>query len=302
MAVRPTVGSHMASFFLHVNSSLLDMNRIRPFCALCLFLLCVTPGLRAQGGASLDSSGYPSRSDYYTSFDGTKIYYQLLGEGEPVLLIHGFIVDGSSWKKTALYGNLQKAGFELIVPDLRGNGKSDKPHNPEAYAHDAEAKDLMGLLRKLGVKHYRLVGYSRGSIIAARLLVLDRRVQQAVLGGMGSDFTNPEWPRRIMFYKALSGDSVAELAPMIKRIKEAGLDQQALACMQQEQPSTSKMELAAVRRPVLVVCGDKDSDNGSSEELVQLIPGARHATVPGDHGSASRSQEFSAAVISFFRK
>ena len=100
---------------------------------------------------------------YFTSFDGTKIAYQVKGEGEPVLLVHGFVVNGESWKRTALYSDLLEAGYKVIILDQRGNGKSDKPHNDEAYANDAEAKDIMGLMKKIGIKKYDVVGYSRGS-------------------------------------------------------------------------------------------------------------------------------------------
>ncbi len=145
------------------------------------------------------------------------------------------------------------------------------------------------------------MGYSRGSIIASRLLVLDPRVRAAVLGGMGADFTDTAWPRRKMFYRALIGEDVPELVSMVKYVKDSGLDQLALAYLQKSQPSTSKQELSRVCKPVLVISGDQDSDNGSSRELTALIPGALHATVPGDHGGASKTREFSDAVIHFFK-
>ena len=68
---------------------------------------------------------------------------------------------------------------------MRGNGNSDKPHDSTAYDNDAEAKDIMLLMHRLKIKQYSAVGYSRGSIITARLLVLDKRVMNAVMGGMG---------------------------------------------------------------------------------------------------------------------
>lgn len=238
-------------------------------------------------------------SGFFTSFDGVKIYYEVKGMGKPVLLVHGFIVNGESWKKAPVYDDLLQAGYKIITLDLRGNGQSDKPHDPAAYANDAEAKDIMGLMQKLGIDRYDVIGYSRGSIITARLLVLDKRISKAVMGGIGADFTNPDWPRRIMFYKALSGEPIKELEGMVKRVKESGLDQQALACMQKEQPSTSKKELAAVTQRVLIICGDHDEDNGSSIELVKLIPNAKHANVPGDHGAALRTKEFSETAIAF---
>ena len=271
--------------------------------AFFLILLITFPfNLTAQLNTSTGKTDSLDKDRFFISFDRVRIHFQTKGGGQPVLLLHGFIANGKSWKNTALYNDLIHSGFTVIVPDLRGNGLSDKPHNPEAYAKDAEAKDMIGLMRMLGFNQYSVVGYSRGSIITARLLVLDKRVAKAVMGGMGADFTNPEWPRRIMFYKALMGEPVKELEAMVKNVKSSGLDQLALAYLQKEQPSTSKEELGAVKQPVLVICGDKDSDNGSSEELVKLIPHAIHANVPGDHGGAVRTVEFSEAVISFLKK
>jgi pimeloyl-ACP methyl ester carboxylesterase len=238
----------------------------------------------------------------FTSFDGTKIYYEVKGDGEPVVLVHGFIVNSQSWKRTVLYHDLLNSGYKVIILDLRGNGQSDKPHQPEAYENDAEAKDIMALVQKLHLKKYSAVGYSRGSIIVSRLLVLDKKLDKAVISGMGSDFTNPEWPRRIMFYRALMGDSVKELEGMVKYVKEQDLDQTALAYLQKAQPSTSKAELAAIRKPVLIICGDHDSDNGSAKELASLIPGSVYKETPGVHNTASSTKEFSAAVISFLAK
>ena len=261
------------------------------------FAISHTSSVLAQADTTLLDT-----SRYYTSFDGVRIYYEVRGSGKPVVLVHGFIANGESWKRTDLYHDLLKQGFQVITMDLRGNGRSSHPHNADAYAKDAEAKDLMGLVTQLGLKEYLLVGYSRGSIITARLLALDPRVSKAVMGGMGADFTNPEWPRRIMFYRALSGEPVKELEKMVEYVKSSGLDQQALALLQKEQPSTPKDVLQKLKQPVLVISGDQDPDNGSAEELAALIPHSTLAHVPGDHGSTLRSPAFSAAVIEFLQR
>src|SRR5204863_2172456 len=101
----------------------------------------------------------PDTLSYFTSFDGTKIHYDVKGTGKTVLLVHGFVVNSESWKGTALYGDLISNGFQVITLDLRGNGKSDKPHTPEAYLNDAEAKDIMGLMTSLKIKNFAVVGY-----------------------------------------------------------------------------------------------------------------------------------------------
>ncbi len=242
-------------------------------------------------------------SAFYTSFDNTKIYYSVNGNGYPVLLVHGFTGTGEGWKKAPVYSGLLAAGYKVITLDMRGNGRSDKPHNDSAYANDAEAKDIMGLLTTLGIKHYDVAGYSRGSIITARLLVMDRRVNKAVMGGMGTDFTNPEWPRRLMFYHTLNGDSTpVAMQGFMQYVKQSGFDQQALALQQKYQPSTPKEDLQKVLQPVLVICGDKDSDNGNAQELVKLFMHGEYAQVPGDHNHAMGTKEFSDAVVMFFGK
>jgi pimeloyl-ACP methyl ester carboxylesterase len=237
----------------------------------------------------------------FTSFDNTKIYYEVRGEGKPVILIHGFSNTGSSWTSAAIYDQLLQAGFKVITPDLRGNGRSDKPHTPEAYGKDAEARDIIALMNHLQFKSYHVIGYSRGAIIASRLLVLDDKVSKAVLGGMGADFTNPQWPRRIMFYKALIGEPVPELESFLKYVKEKNLDQLALAYQQKAQPSTSPAELALIKKPVMVISGDTDQDNGSGKQLSDLIPGSIFVTVPGNHNNTSKSNDFARSVVEFLK-
>jgi pimeloyl-ACP methyl ester carboxylesterase len=250
--------------------------------------------------AVLQVSAQADSARWYQAKDGTKIYYEVKGTGYPVFLVHGFIVNSGTWKKSPLYLDLLKAGYKVVIMDLRGNGRSDKPHDPDAYANDAQAADIMGIAYDLGVSKYDVIGYSRGSIITARLLVLDNRVRKAVIGGMSKAFTDPEWPRRIMFYRALMGDSVPALRAIVQNVQRAGLDQLALAYQQKEQPSTSVTALSKLKKAVLVICGAEDEDKGI--ELAALIPGAIYKETSGDHNHAASTQQFADEVISFIRK
>jgi pimeloyl-ACP methyl ester carboxylesterase len=84
-----------------------------------------------------------------------------------------------------------------------------------------------------------------------------------------------------MFYRALSGDTVKEFEAIIQHVKEAGLDQQVVMLQQKYQLSTPKEALMKVQKPVLVICGDEDSDNGNAKELAKLFPHSTYVQVPG---------------------
>lgn len=243
-----------------------------------------------------------SGGSYFTSFDGVKIYYEVKGTGYPVILVHGFSGTGQGWKNCAVYNDLLNAGYKVVILDQRGNGRSDKPHTDAAYANDAEARDIMGLASSLNIKQYDAVGYSRGSIIVSRLLVLDKRLHKAVMGGMGDAYTNPEWPRRVHAYRALMGDTTLhDVDDMMKYIYSQHFDNLALALQQKYQPSTSPAELARVKIPVLIIRGTEDKENGPETGLNKMIPGSGLAYVPGNHNTAIRTAEFSAAVIKFLK-
>ena len=251
---------------------------------------------------NLVSARQADTARYYTSFDGGKIYYEVKGAGYPVVLIHGFTGTSQGWKHGKLYGDLLNAGYQVILMDLRGNGRSDKPHTDAAYADNAEAKDIMGLISSLHIDHYDVVGYSRGSIIASSLLVMDKRVNKTVMGGIGDGYTDPQWPRRIHFYKALMGDtSFHETYGMLKYVESEHFDKLSLALQQKYQPSTSPQQLSKVKKPVLIIRGTEDKENGSETVLQKMIPGAQLAYVPGDHGAAQSTGKFSEAVLQFIK-
>lgn len=245
--------------------------------------------------AQTDTAGY------FYSFDNAKIFFSMKGDGQPIVLLHGFTNTGSGWKTKPLYDSLLANNYQVVLVDLRGNGNSDKPSGPEGYANDAEAKDVIGLMKHLGLKKYYALGYSRGSIILARVMVKDKNCRKAIIGGMGADFTNPQWPRRIGFYNALMNDTVPGYEAFRKYIASQKLDPKTLAWQQKEQPSTSKEELGVLKLPVLVICGDADEDNGRAVELQQLIPHSKFVTVPGNHNTASGTAVFASQVLSFLK-
>lgn len=237
----------------------------------------------------------------FTSFDGTHIFYKDEGTGVPVLLIHGFISNGSSWYETALATSLKEKGYRVIIPDLRGNGKSDRSENPEAYQNNAEVKDLKALITHLGLSKLQVVGYSRGSIVLTQWLTEEKRITKAVIGGMGLDFTNPEWDRRIAFADAFSGRKplTAMTEGAVNYAKSIDANVKILGLIQDYQPAPSAESLHNIKIPVLVIAGDQDIDNGKPQELQEALGNATLKIVPGDHNTTYRKDPFAKEVISF---
>ncbi len=245
------------------------------------------------------------RDKDFTSFDGTKIAYTDDGNGELVLLIHGFIADGSlNWGKSELKKQLLNQGYRVIIPDLRGNGSSDKPQNENAYKNNAEIKDLIALIDHLGVENYMSVGYSRGSIILANLLTKEKRITKAVFGGMGIGFTNPNWNRRIDFGNVFSGRTEPNemTKPAVDFAKNLNADFKILGYLQDHQPETTIAELNNISIKTLVICGDEDLDNGNPKELQMELPNSKLSLVSGDHMSTFNSKGFAESIIDFLKE
>ena len=109
---------------------------------------------------------------FFEGRDGVKLAYREMGEGRPVVLIHGYFSTAKvNWLK---YGHAEKIaarGFRVIMPDLRSHGDSAKPHDDAAYPKDVLVDDGLALIDHLGLTDYDLGGYSLGGRTTLRMLV-----------------------------------------------------------------------------------------------------------------------------------
>jgi len=96
--------------------------------------------------------------------NGVGIEYQVTGQGRPVVLLHGFPDSGRLWRHQVTA--LAEAGFQVIVPDLRGYGLSDKPSEVEAYSLPLLAGDVMAVLADAGAERAHVVGHDWGAALA----------------------------------------------------------------------------------------------------------------------------------------
>jgi pimeloyl-ACP methyl ester carboxylesterase len=240
--------------------------------------------------------------------DGVRLAYYLEGpaEGPPAVLVHGFCSNfqvnwvGSRWMET-----LAKAGRRVIGLDLRGHGRSEKPHDPAAYGKNL-VQDVVRLLDHLGLPEADYVGYSMGSQIGVRLLIgPDRkRVRRAVLGGIGINVTE-SWRHGEAIARRFRGDesetSAAALLFYNFALAVPGNDLEALACCisGRSEPVTEE-QLRGITNPVLVAVGGADPIARSPRQLAGLIPTAEYFEVPGrDHTTAVPSRAIKDRALEF---
>ncbi len=239
------------------------------------------------------------------SFDGVELAVRILGEGRPVVLVHGFLSNGRmNWEDYGTAQALVDRGFQVILPDLRAHGDSDVPTDPAAYPADVLARDLAEIVNHLGLTDYDLVGYSLGSRTVTRAVVAHGLApRRIVLGGMGAPGIMNAMPRVNWFIETIRNRETAKpLTPegrVARFLKSTGTNPEAAALVLASHVDTPAEVLAQITQPVLIVAGAKDDDNGSAADLAAAIPGARYAEVPGDHMSCITMPEFRQVIADF---
>jgi pimeloyl-ACP methyl ester carboxylesterase len=248
--------------------------------------------------------------DHFVSHDGLPIAYRVSGRGRPVVLIHGYTVtstvnfathygfaDDGGLEPTAgptVESALLDAGFQVVLYDLRGHGRSAKPHDPGRYAMDAHVGDVQALVEHLSLDRPAVVGYSLGSMIAGRLLGFPW-VSAAALCGTGSYHVEGE-----------SADIDAELADVATCFSEgcwddypdlaffriwADLDDDrdylALAAVARGIQGIPRDILSSATMPVLILNGGADDGATDEYDLTPFVSGGKRAVAGnGDHSVA----------------
>jgi len=133
---------------------------------------------------SLLIPAYGYAEEHTFDSDGVTIHYTVEGEGEPVLLIHGYTATGTLNWRTPGVVRLLADNYRVIVPDVRNHGRSDVV--PEGEHGIEVVEDMRRLLDHLEIDRAHLVGYSMGGMITIKFLTrYPERVRTAVIGGMG---------------------------------------------------------------------------------------------------------------------
>ena len=243
----------------------------------------------------------------FRSFDGVTLHFDLEGDGAPVVLLHGFAADTDlNWRQPGIMRALADAGKTAVGLDARGHGRSQKCHDPAAYAGEAMVADVCALFDHLHMDEADVVGYSMGSATALRFAMSDPRLGRLVLGGTSGNLADTaagmgERGSRIAEgLEAEDPDGIAD--PVARRfrrfVESTGADRLALAAVQRGRGRTpvSREALMKITVPTLVVCG---ADDVSPHELAAALPAGRARIVPGDHLSAVREPALASAIVEF---
>ncbi|GGB36459.1 alpha/beta hydrolase [Flexivirga endophytica] len=228
----------------------------------------------------------------FASFDGTQLVWRELGDGRPVVLIHGFVSNAvTNWIRYGHAKVVADKGFRVIMPDLRGHGDSGQPHDAAAYPPDVLAMDGAALVEHLGLTDYDLGGYSLGAHTCVRMVLRGARPSRLVTAGMGLDGIENLKTRDEVYETAFDLDQEVDKRSAAGKarifMRQTGSDPVALRGVWRSSVRTDPTELAGISQPLLAVSGAQDTDHRQGAEA--LAAAVQHGTfveIPGNHMSA----------------
>jgi pimeloyl-ACP methyl ester carboxylesterase len=239
-----------------------------------------------------------------------EIAYLDEGEGDPILLVHGFAsTKNVNWVYPAWVSELKKNGRRVIALDNRGHGDSGKLYDPEAYHIGTMAGDVSALMDHLRIERADIMGYSLGSRMTAWLARSEpRRLRSAVFGGIGMGLIEGGGPGENVA-EALEASSLDEVTDPVGRTfrafaEQTRSDRRALAaCLRGSRGLMTKDEAADITVPVLIAVGTVDEIAGSAEALGKIIPGAQVLNIPNrDHMRAVGDKVYKAGALEFLSR
>lgn len=242
--------------------------------------------------------------------NGVSLSFLDEGEGEPILLIHGFASNSTvNWRNTNWIKTLNSGGFRVIAFDNRGHGQSEKLYDPADYGAPAMAEDALRLLDHIGIANADVMGFSMGARIAAFLtLAHPERVRSAIFAGLGINMVRGMGAPEVIAaaLEAPNAEDIKSDAARSFRVfaEQTRSDRRALAaCMRSSRDKITAEQLAAISVPVLVAVGTEDVIGGSGPELAALIPGAEVLEIVGkDHMKSVGDLSYKKGVLNFLSR
>jgi pimeloyl-ACP methyl ester carboxylesterase len=213
------------------------------------------------------------------------IAYELHGAGEPLILLHGFFGDRSTWHSAGHVERLAEK-FTVIPVDLRGHGDSDAPYDPSAYTMAAQCADVLSVLDDLGLERASVWGSSMGGIIGLHLLAEAPGRVRALVANGAHGLAERSAPGEIAEeVRILRTEGVA---PFLTGLDAGWLRESALA---QDPRALAALSLALADRPpvsvdlpevpALLMVGADDPLRETVRETAGALPRGRFELLPG---------------------
>jgi pimeloyl-ACP methyl ester carboxylesterase len=249
--------------------------------------------------------------DAMPSFDhgGVTIAYLDEGDGDPIVLIHGFGSNRNvNWIYPGWVSELKTHGRRVIAIDNRGHGESEKLYDPADYPVPIMATDVAALMDHLEIPRADIMGYSMGSRITAWLAATEpQRVRSAILGGLGIGLVDGGGPGENVA-AALEAASLDDVTDPVGRMfrafaEQTRSDRRALAaCMRGSRQLMPREQAARIAVPVLIAVGTTDEIAGSADALAAIIDGAQVLHIPRrDHMRAVGDRVYKQGVLAFLQ-
>ncbi len=240
----------------------------------------------------------------YVVHAGARLYYATYGQGAPVVLLHGGLANGDYWgdQVPALTG----AGYQAVLIDSRGHGRSTRDGRP--YTYELMASDVVAVMDSLGLRRAAVVGWSDGAIIG---LVMALRDPQRVLkvfafaANMDPSGVRPDSDAQPVFARFEHVQAAHDYAALSPTPGDFPAFSAAINRMWDTEPHYASADLARIRTPVAIVDGDHDEaiKRTHTDYLARTIPGARLIILPGaSHFAMLQTPDaFNAAMLGFLR-
>ena len=251
--------------------------------------------------------------------NGNSIAYESQGQGETVVLLHGFCGSSAYWEKVQ---PLLADQYQVIAPDLRGHGASDAPLG--AYTIEQMADDVAELLDKLGIAKYTLLGHSMGGYVALSLAerYASRLRGFGLIHSTGYSDNEEAKTKRLQAVTSIRSEGITKfidglvpglfapnhlekLTSEVNRVKEIGYRTPpqgaggAALAMRERQDRRDVMENVAL--PLLLVAGEYDQVVPLAKLFTTEGPQVTKAVIKGaGHMSMYEAPEQLAAVITDF--